>query len=134
MRFISSIGMTFPWSASVAVATQRPSVDVITGLIKANIPSRIAFQVSAKVDSRTVIDQMGAEALLPDPGIRALAAPDRVPAAAAEGEIIAMTLDMLNADAVLAASIFHRDIHSIDTVKMDMAAAGVPVRLTGGNA
>ncbi len=43
---------------------QRPSVDVITGLIKANIPSRIAFQVSAKVDSRTVIDQMGAETLL----------------------------------------------------------------------
>jgi len=46
------------------LATQRPSVDVITGLIKANIPTRIAFQVSAKVDSRTVIDQMGAEALL----------------------------------------------------------------------
>ena len=46
------------------IATQRPSVDVITGLIKANIPSRIAFQVSAKVDSRTVIDQMGAETLL----------------------------------------------------------------------
>jgi len=46
------------------LATQRPSVDVITGLIKANIPARIAFQVSAKVDSRTVIDQMGAESLL----------------------------------------------------------------------
>ncbi|NIP47458.1 MAG: DUF87 domain-containing protein, partial [Gammaproteobacteria bacterium] len=46
------------------LATQRPSVDVITGLIKANIPCRIAFQVSAKVDSRTVIDQMGAESLL----------------------------------------------------------------------
>jgi S-DNA-T family DNA segregation ATPase FtsK/SpoIIIE len=46
------------------LATQRPSVDVITGLIKANIPARIAFQMSAKVDSRTVLDQMGAEQLL----------------------------------------------------------------------
>jgi S-DNA-T family DNA segregation ATPase FtsK/SpoIIIE len=60
------------------LATQRPSVDVITGLIKANIPTRIAFQVSSKIDSRTILDQMGAEALLGMGDMLYLSAPTQV--------------------------------------------------------
>jgi S-DNA-T family DNA segregation ATPase FtsK/SpoIIIE len=78
------------------IATQRPSVDVITGLIKANIPCRIAFQVSAKVDSRTILDQGGAESLLGHGDMlflpSGIPAPIRVHGAyVADEEVIAVT-------------------------------------------
>ena len=81
------------------LATQRPSVDVITGLIKANIPSRISFQVSSKIDSRTVLDQMGAEALLGQGDMLFLAAGTGVPvrvhgAFVADEEVLAVVEDL----------------------------------------
>ena len=81
------------------LATQRPSVDVITGLIKANIPTRVAFQVSSKVDSRTILDQMGAEQLLghgdmlylpPGTGL-----PQRVHGAFVDDQEVARVVDFL---------------------------------------
>jgi len=81
------------------LATQRPSVDVITGLIKANIPTRMAFQVSSKIDSRTILDQMGAEALLGQGDMLYLAPgtglPTRVHGAFASDEEVHRVVDHL---------------------------------------
>ena len=85
------------------LATQRPSVDVITGLIKANIPSRIAFQVSSRVDSRTILDQGGAEQLLGHgdmlhltPGMQA---PTRIHGAFVSDQEVHRVVEQLKADA-----------------------------------
>ncbi|WP_440975063.1 FtsK/SpoIIIE domain-containing protein, partial [Pseudoxanthomonas winnipegensis] len=83
------------------LATQRPSVDVITGLIKANIPTRIAFQVSSKIDSRTILDQSGAETLLGHGDMLYLPAgtamPDRVHGAFVSDEEVHRVVEHLKA-------------------------------------
>jgi S-DNA-T family DNA segregation ATPase FtsK/SpoIIIE len=83
----------------LVLATQRPSVDVITGLIKANVPARIAFTVASQVDSRTIIDQMGAEKLLGRGDMLLLtsemAKPKRIQAALIEDEETAKVTDFL---------------------------------------
>ncbi|MEO8670869.1 MAG: DNA translocase FtsK 4TM domain-containing protein [Tahibacter sp.] len=83
------------------LATQRPSVDVITGLIKANIPTRIAFQVSSKIDSRTILDQSGAETLLGHGDMLYLppgtATPDRVHGAFVDDHEVHKVVEWLRA-------------------------------------
>ncbi|HEY0230852.1 MAG TPA: DNA translocase FtsK, partial [Dokdonella sp.] len=85
----------------LVLATQRPSVDVITGLIKANIPTRIAFQVSSKIDSRTILDQSGAETLLGHGDMLYLppgtAAPERVHGAFVDDHEVHRVVEWLRA-------------------------------------
>ena len=104
------------------LATQRPSVDVITGLIKANIPSRIAFQVSTKVDSRTILDQGGAEQLLgngdmlympPGTGL-----PQRIHGAFVSDEEVEIVVNYLKE---------HGEPKYLDDVLKDTGGAGAPI-------
>jgi S-DNA-T family DNA segregation ATPase FtsK/SpoIIIE len=104
----------------LVLATQRPSVDVITGLIKANIPARIAFTVASQVDSRTIIDQMGAEKLL------------------GRGDMLLLTSDMAKPKRVQAALIEDGETAKVtDFLKMqrppqyDMEIISQPVQLNG---
>ncbi len=98
----------------LVLATQRPSVDVITGLIKANIPARIAFQVSAKVDSRTILDQNGAESLL------------------GHGDMLYQPPGTSTPDRVHGAFVSDREVHAVvDSLKGGNAPVYVEEVLTG---
>ena len=98
----------------LVLATQRPSVDVITGLIKANIPTRIAFQVSAKVDSRTILDQNGAESLL------------------SHGDMLYLPLGTSTPERVHGAFVSDREVHAVvESLKGGAAPAYVDEVLTG---
>ncbi len=104
----------------LVLATQRPSVDVITGLIKANVPARVAFTVASQVDSRTIIDQMGAEKLL------------------GRGDMLLLTSDMPKPKRVQAALIEDYETAKVtDFIKMqrppayDMDVVSQPVQLNG---
>jgi S-DNA-T family DNA segregation ATPase FtsK/SpoIIIE len=117
------------------LATQRPSVDVITGLIKANIPTRIAFQVSSRVDSRTILDQMGAEQLLGHgdmlympPGT---AIPERVHGAFVDDHEVHAVVDYLHS---LGEPNYVQDIldeSQMTTDGMTINAAGIPTEPNG---
>ena len=117
------------------LATQRPSVDVITGLIKANIPTRIAFQVSSRVDSRTILDQMGAEQLLGHgdmlympPGT---AIPERVHGAFVDDHEVHAVVDYLHS---LGEPNYVQDIldeSQMTTDGMTINAAGIPTESSG---
>ena len=104
----------------LVLATQRPSVDVITGLIKANVPARIAFTVASQVDSRTIIDQMGAEKLL------------------GQGDMLLLTSDMPKPKRVQGAFIDDTETMKItDFIRMqrppqyDLEIISQPVQLNG---
>ncbi len=98
------------------LATQRPSVDVITGLIKANIPSRIAFQVSSKVDSRTILDQMGAEQLL------------------GQGDMLYLSAGMAVPNRVHGAFVGDHEVHNVvDNLKSTMGPHYDEAILDGGS-
>ncbi len=104
----------------LVLATQRPSVDVITGLIKANVPARIAFTVASQVDSRTIIDQVGAEKLL------------------GQGDMLLLTSDMPKPKRVQGAFISDDETHKVvDFIKMQRApqyndeVVSQPVQLNG---
>lgn len=117
------------------LATQRPSVDVITGLIKANIPTRIAFQVSSRVDSRTILDQMGAEQLLGHgdmlympPGT---AIPERVHGAFVDDHEVHAVVNYLRS---LAEPDYVEDILAetqMTTDGMNISASGIPTEPAG---
>jgi len=117
------------------LATQRPSVDVITGLIKANIPTRIAFQVSSRVDSRTILDQMGAEQLLGHgdmlympPGT---AIPERVHGAFVDDHEVHKVVDYLRS---LGSPNYVTEIlaeSQMTTAGMTISANGIPVETPG---
>ncbi len=98
----------------LVLATQRPSVDVITGLIKANIPARIAFQVSAKVDSRTILDQNGAESLL------------------SHGDMLYLPPGTSTPDRVHGAFVSDREVHAVvESLKAGSSPVYVEEVLTG---